>query len=167
MIFPYERFSAQTPVDAAESIISADKRILGHVTLYDLIMPDGVPLEIVHGIYVFFAADNRTSLYVGKVVSPQFIERIPSHLGLREGSWFNQFLRAHMNHSNASSLPEAARSAFHCHLVLLPTPHNLIKNLEKLLIVALKPKYNRAIPRANLLNAVLDTDTVSTALQRF
>lgn len=167
MIFPYTKFAEATVTEAVEMISAAEKRILGHVTLYDLIMPDGVPLEIVHGIYMFFAADNQTCLYVGKVVSPQFIERVPSHLGLRDGSWFNQFLRAHRAQTEADSLSAAAKDAFHCRLLLLPTPHELIANLEKLLIISMKPRYNRRIPRANLLNGILQTDSVASALLRF
>jgi hypothetical protein len=60
----------------------------GTVTMSDLVAGSAQDST---GLYFFFA--DSTWEYIGKASSRALIERIPSHLDLRSGSWFGTLLK--------------------------------------------------------------------------
>ncbi|HSH39494.1 MAG TPA: hypothetical protein VK993_11985 [Chthoniobacterales bacterium] len=95
-----------------------------------------------HGVYFYFAADSTTCLYVGKNSSQQFIERIPWHFAVSEGSWQNHFLDRYRTHHHSESLFEAAKAARDCYILLMPVPHELIGKAERFFRVFQQPRFN-------------------------
>ena len=127
--------------DLAGLLSAAPKKLLGEVRLFDLVLVGDSRLTHTHGIYCFYDRDGRTCLYVGKVEGPQFIERLPSHLSLSEGSWFNQFMRG-MKEEYAS-FERAALAARQCMLVIIPMPSQFVAPAERILIERLNPRLNK------------------------
>ena len=139
------------PIRQIEStLVSASKKKLKEVTLYDLLLNGECPLRYVHGVYVFYAEDGKRCLYVGKVEKPQFIERVPAHLAPGQGSWFNGFLRHHSNATTEGNLDKALLTTRDCHLMLILAPNDIARKLETVMIRELKPAYNRKRPKVNV-----------------
>ena len=131
-----------------EGIIrAANRKRLGDVTLFDLILNESEAHPHHHGVYLFTSSGGDQILYVGRVKSPQFIERLPSHFALGEDSWQNQFLKHHRKSIGVVSLREAAVAAADCELLLVLAPQGNATELEALLIHVLKPIYNKRLPK--------------------
>jgi hypothetical protein len=135
-------------------IKESDKKALEDVSLFDLILDGDQEQAHVHGVYMFFDPSGKKAVYIGKVQSPQFIERLPCHLAIGEGSWSNQFLKGHRNATSAGSLAETANSARKCKLLLLLASPGSAAKLEALCIKLFvndgHELYNKAKPRAGL-----------------
>ena len=140
--------------DLAGVLLVARKKRLGDVRLFDLILAADLPLASCHGIYCFYSCDPVTCLYVGKVESPQFIERLPSHLSLSDGSWFNQFMRG--IRSECASFEKAALIARECTLLLIPMPQEFVALAELVLIERLNPKFNKRRPKSGFASVAHD-----------
>lgn len=159
MILPFSSIEGSTIEQACSTIAAAKKKRLGDAKLFDFIMQDDSELPGLHGIYMFFDADSATCLYVGKNSSPQYIERIPWHFAVSEGSWQNHFLKYYRTHHQSPSLFEAAQGARNCHILLMPVPHELITKTEKFFRVFQKPLFNKLSASGRYLNSIpLDTN---------
>lgn len=143
--------------DLANTFEASPQKALEEVTLYDLILDGSAKLPHLHGVYFFYDSTGGTLLYVGRVKSPQFIERLPSHLALGEGSWSNQFLRTHREKTNAKTLEDAADSARGCQILLLLSPLQCAAKLEALCIRKLNPRYNKTKPKSGLPSVIEDS----------
>jgi len=143
VIVAFESIQYLTVEQACDAIRNQDKKRVDDLRVLDLIMQKDEALPFVHGLYMFFESDGKSCLYVGRVMSPQFIERVPAHFAISEASWSNQFLKTHKEHSNCASLNSAAVSAKDCQILILPMPHEFIDGAEKLFILFLKPRYNK------------------------
>lgn len=151
----YDDISGLGVSDLKEEIYSHERMRLSELTLFDLILDGAKANRYVHGVYFFFDPRIDQLLYVGKVQSPQFIERLPAHLAIGEGSWSNQFLKSHRKRIGVESLESAAIDAKECELLLLLAPPDFSNKIEALLIWALKPIYNRTRPKAGIdFNAI-------------
>jgi hypothetical protein len=165
MITQLDKLSPVPLSDLSNVLSKAKKKVLGEVRLFDLIVADNTPLACCHGIYCFYAPDGTTCLYVGKVEGPQFIERLPSHLSLSEGSWFNQFMRGLKDET--TSFAEAANVAKDCMLILIPIQSEFVKIAEKVLIERLNPKLNKRKSKSGYAGAVFDSISFGQVLQMF
>ena len=151
--------------EANKAISAAPKKLLRDIKLFDFIMQDGAEIPGVHGIYFYFAPDAETCLYVGKNSSQQFIERIPWHFAISEGSWQNHFLKYFRKHHNFGTLFEAAKDIGDCHILLMPIDAELIKNSEKFFRVFQKPQFNTLAAWGHLLNSVQLENNIKEAIQ--
>ena len=160
MKITFEDIQDLNVADLAERIAASEKKTLEDVTLFDLILDGDTEQKHVHGVYFFFDTAGEIPLYIGKVQSPQFIERLPCHLAVGEGSWSNQFLKSHRDKTKAASLSAAAVSARKCQILLLLAPPKFTPRLEALCIRQLKPTYNKTKPRSGLPNQIDDGTTI-------
>ncbi|WP_412987690.1 hypothetical protein [Pontimicrobium sp. IMCC45349] len=71
---------------------------LKNINLNNLVFHNNQPIFPGNGVYLF--RKGRQVVYVGKNDSLSFVERIPKHLDLRQGAWFNKMLQ----HTNANVL---------------------------------------------------------------
>lgn len=143
MILPFSSVEHLSIRDGCAAIVAAPKRRLADAKLFDFIMQEGAPLPGVHGVYFYFAADGTTCLFVGKNSSQQFIERIPWHFAVSDGSWQNHFLRYYRTHHHSESLFEAAKAAGDCYILLMPVlPHEVIGRAERFFRVFQQPRFN-------------------------
>lgn len=165
MILPFRSIEALSVSEACKAISAAPKKRLRDARLFDFIMQDSAELPGLHGIYFYFAPDNETCLYVGKNSSQQFIERIPWHFAVSEGSWQNHFLKYHRKHTNAESLFAAAKSAGDCHVLLMPVEDDLIAIAEKFFRVFQKPRFNTLASWCHLLDSVPPDRNVREAIK--
>lgn len=103
------------------------------------------------GIYVFHDAEFRP-LYVGKVSSRSFLERLSAHMdahghkGGADKGWFNTFHQRYEEHYGAYGLEAKREYLATCGLLLLRMPHGdaaAIERVEKALIHLHDPPLNR------------------------
>jgi hypothetical protein len=163
MIQSFAKLATTTLGDLGCVISMAPKKILSEVRLFDLILADGLPLESFHGIYCFYANDSVTCLYVGKVERPQFIERLPSHLSLSKGSWFNQFMRGVKE--GCPTFEQAAQIAKECTLLIIPMPQQFVRLAELILIERLNPGLNKKKHKSGYATAKYDLSVFGDILQ--
>lgn len=149
----------------ATTIIKCKKKALEEVTLFDLILDHDRAQKHLHGVYFFFDPSGEKPLYIGKVQSPQFIERLPCHLAIGEGSWSNQFLKSHRDKTNTGSLSSAAHNARNCQILLLLAPPEFAPRLESLCIRLLEPAYNKRNPKSGLPAQLDETASIRSLLQ--
>lgn len=167
MIVTFASIQCLTVAQACDVIRNQQKKRVNDLRIFDLIEQNDEALPFVHGLYMFFDSDGKSCLYVGRVMSPQFIERIPAHFAISEASWQNQFLKAHKEHNDCPSFRAAAVSAKDCQILILPMPHEFIVVGEKLFILFLKPKYNKRRPSADYYGKIPIDIAVSSAMQVF
>ena len=153
-----------TTKDAREFFCKHRKKILSKLSIFDLILQGDKPLPFVHGVYMFFSPED-ICLYVGRVMSPQFVERMPSHFAISEGSRFNQFLKAHQDHNGFATLEDAAISARDCKVLILPMEHGIINKMERLFILLLDPKYNKRKPNKRLYDKITSDMKITDAIK--
>ena len=84
----------------------------------------------------------------------QFIERIPWHFAIGEGSWQNHFLKYYKKHYQLDSLFEAAKGAADCHILLMPVDGDLITKAEKFFRIFQKPKFNSLRSAGRFIEAI-------------
>jgi len=166
LILPFTTIENLSVSEACKAIAAAPKKRLRDAKLFDFIMQDGAELPGLHGIYFYFAPDDRTCLYVGKNSSQQFIERIPWHFAVSEGSWQNHFLKYYRKHHNSNSLFNAAKAAGDCYILLVPIEDELITSAEKFFRVFQKPQFNTLASRRHLFNSVPTETNVREAITR-
>ncbi|GAK37945.1 GIY-YIG nuclease family protein [Bacteroides graminisolvens] len=99
------------------------------------------------GVYIFFD-EKDIPIYVGKSSSRSILERLASHFDTRSNAFFNNFLRKITEKDklniNDENLKDAYAKAINFNLVFLDYPSKeLIVSIEKQLIKALNPIYNR------------------------
>lgn len=141
---PFSEVSTLPAIDALEKIRISKRIRLGDLKLFDLILENGEPTSIWHGVYLFFSEEGEC-LYVGKNGSQNFIERIPWHFALHEKAWMNHLLKYLRRSKKLVSLGQAALAAKNCTLLLIPVEDKeweSIAPLEKFLRVFLEPKFN-------------------------
>lgn len=128
--------------DVLKAIAHASRAPLRDLKVFDLILDGDGPTDICHGVYAFFDPEG-ICLYVGKNSSQSFVERIPWHFALGEGSWMNHFLKYLKRDQSLTSLGGAAMAARNCELLLMPiAQYELIGAFEKFLRIFLMPKFN-------------------------
>ena len=164
MILPFDTLKSCKLAELSGLVTSTPKKRLDSLCLFDFILYQESELPFVHGIYAFFDTTGEKCLYVGRVLGPQFIERVPAHFAIGNGSRYNQFLRAHKESNDFLNLADAAISARSCQFLLMPMPHALIRRAEELLILLLAPNYNKRIPRNTLGSHDLPSTDFETAL---
>jgi hypothetical protein len=165
MILPFKSIEALSVAEAIKSITTAPKKQIRDIKLFDFIMQGGTEISGVHGIYFYFAPDGETCLYVGKNSSQQYIERIPWHFAISEGSWQNHFLKYFRKYYNYGTLFEAAKKIGDCHILLMPVDAELIKNSEKFFRVFQNPQFNTLAAWRHLLDSVPLECNVKEAIQ--
>lgn len=114
---------------------------------------------------MLFSQGGHQVLYVGRVQSPQFIERLPAHFALGEGSWQNQFLKHHRDTNSQETLEAAAVRAADCELLLILAPPHQAARLEALLIEVTLPTYNLKKPKAGLPSPIPRDSTLRDVLE--
>ncbi len=124
---------------------------LSTIKLSQLILANGKLIYPGIGVYVFKIGEEI--VYVGKVSSRSFIERIPSHFDLRQKAWMNSFLKYYAIQKlslrvNNRNLGKAAKKCFddRVRLILIgfgSRSKKSISNFESHLRKILQPKYNR------------------------
>lgn len=165
MTITLEALLPETVAGCAAAIRKAAKKRLADVTLFDLILGPEKPHPHHHGAYLVFSPGGDQLLYVGRVQGPQFIERLPAHFALGEGSWQNQFLKHHRNRTSAVSLANAAFGAGNCELLLVLSPPEHAAKLEALLIRAMLPAYNVSQPKSGLPSSISPDLTLQVILK--
>jgi hypothetical protein len=139
---PFSDISTLSIKDAIKRIQTADKIRLHDLKMFDLILDNGRPMAVCHGVYLYFSEENKC-LYVGKNESRSFIERIPDHFALHPGAWMNYFLRYLRDNRELASLEQAALVARNCTLLIIPVEEQeFIAPLERLLRADLEPEFN-------------------------
>ncbi len=166
MILPLSSVEHLSIRDGCAAIAAAPKRRLADVKLFDFIIQDGAPLPGVHGIYFYFAPDGTSCLYVGKNSSQQFIERIPWHFALSDGSWQNHFLKYYRTHNHSESLFEAAKAAGDCQILLMPVAHELVGKAERFFRVFQQPRFNTLSSGKRLTTAITSEMIVGQVVER-
>lgn len=140
----FSKISTLSAMDALEKIRTSKRIRLSDLKLFDLILENGEPTSIWHGVYLFFSEEGKC-LYVGKNGSQNFIERIPWHFALDEKAWMNHLLKYLRRSKKLVSLGQAALAAKNCTLLLIPVEDKewgSIAPLEKFLRVFLEPEFN-------------------------
>lgn len=158
MILPFSSIENLSIVDACNEIATNEKRALKDIKIVDLIIQKGGELESRHGVYFFFS-ENNECLYVGKISSQQFVERIPWHFALSEDSYGNHFLKYYKKLHGLVSIFEAANHALHCRLLVMPIVYTDITKIEKLFRVFSNPELN-GLRAANHIKSLIPTDTI-------
>ena len=165
MVVLPEEIEGLTIKEACEVFCEHKKKCLAELSIFDFIIQEDKPLPFVHGIYVFFSSEKNLCLYVGRVMSPQFVERIPAHFAVSEGSWSNQFLKAHREHNDLKTLEDAAVSAKSCKILIAPMEHEVIDKMERLFILFLKPKYNKRKPNKHYYDKITPEMKITDAIK--
>jgi hypothetical protein len=165
MVISIDQIRDKTVKEAAELIKARPRKRLGDLRIFDLILVDDKEHQHVHGVYFFFSGSGNCLLYVGRVQSPQFIERIPAHFAIGEGSWQNRFLKSHREEAGLGSLAAAAADSANCEILLLLAPPEFAAVLEALWIRQLKPKYNKRKPSMPFGGAFTPDWTINEILQ--
>ena len=111
---------------------------LKDLKISDLTFYNGNPILPSEGVYIFREGTNF--VYVGKVTSMSFTERIPKHFDTRTFAWFNRLLKIICEKKNEKeitdeNLIEASKFAFkNLNLILINfTKRERINSIEKLL----------------------------------
>ena len=164
MTLAVEEILPKTVEEACAMIKSVRRKRVADVTLFDLILNASGQHRHLHGVYFVFAAGGGSILYIGRVQSPQFIERFPAHFALGAGCWQNQFLRHHLTATGADDFATAAIRASDCELLLLLSPQCHAAKLEALLIRLLRPSYNKKQPKAGLPTVIPPDSTIQFVL---
>lgn len=135
---PFDSIKQRSAQYVLDVVIAASKKRVSDIRIYDLLYENDQPIST--GVYLFFAPDS-TLLYAGK--TQRFVERIPWHFALGEGSWMNHFLRYTREHKGVESLKEAADAAREDNLLLIPVNEwDLVQKLERFFRIFGKCKYN-------------------------
>jgi hypothetical protein len=143
MFLALESVQRMTVRQACDEITRAPRKSVSNLRLLDLLFdPEGtVPGQ--NGVYIFFS-ETGECLYVGKNSSQTFVERIPWHFAIGEGSYANHLLKKLRKVYQIQSLEECAKKASSFELLLIPIPvWENIKPLETLLRRAMHPKLNK------------------------
>lgn len=138
---------------SVESVISlvnsSNKKPLGEVTLYDLLINESTNEALRHGVYMYFN-DKNECLYVGMCSSSHFAHRIGGHFGMSPKYRMNTFLK------RAVEMLGLKEKKYEGYVEVLPIISNYglliinanrksksyISNLEKFFHIAYEPRLN-------------------------
>lgn len=119
----YENLESRSIRDVLKTINGIDGIKLSDLRVKDLSYQNGQVVIPGQGVYLF--REGKKVVYVGKVSSNSFTERIAKHFDVRNGAWFNRLLQL----INWYSLPQqldceyyidASKYAFqHLNLVMI------------------------------------------------
>ena len=127
-------------------IAKKKKKALSDLKLIDLIFDK----KSLIGVYILFD-NNDNPIYVGKTGSRAILERIASHLDLREDAFMNNFLCALTGKKKGKKNETATEKeilnvydfAINCKILFIQIPEKkLINRVEKVLLDQIKPKLN-------------------------
>ena len=142
MFLAFELIQGMTVSQARDEIMRAPRKRVSDLKVLDLAFEPGGNVPSQNGVYIFFS-EKGECLYVGKNSSQTFVERIPWHFALGEGSYANHLLKRLRKIYQIQSLEECAKRASTFELLLIPVPvWENIKPLENLLRKAMCPKLN-------------------------
>jgi len=139
-----------------ENLVNEIKEIegikLSDLKVRDLTYCNDKLIEPGQGVYVFKTEENKI-LYIGKVSSNSFTERIPKHFDIRPGAWFNGLIKnickKHLKKEvDEKSCREASKFVFeNGKLVLINTTgKSRIGKLESILKATAEP-LNQTSPK--------------------
>jgi hypothetical protein len=146
-LIEYQDISRLTLSEFKDLVEQTGGKTLNELRVKDLVFKGSVPILYGHGVYIF--RRSKKIIYVGKAGSKSFIERIPSHLDFRTTSWFNKLLKTIKDNEYPDSewtdevaISRSQEAFKELNLILINIKeHDLISDMEDLLIALLKP-YN-------------------------
>ncbi len=161
----YSEVENLTVTNLVSTVKEKKKKAIKSLLLTDLIFDN----KSLIGVYAFF--DNKNNaVYVGKTGSRAILERIASHLDLREGAFMNNFLCALAGKNkgdkkitaNNFDIESVYENAIEHKFVFIGIPDKaLINRVEKVLADKLKPTLNRLTK----VKAYKDTDKIKDLLK--
>jgi len=87
----YEKLSQLTINEFLKKIEATEGKVLRELKVSDLTYYNNAPIIPAEGVYIF--REDKKIIYVGKVTSMSFTERIPKHFDTRHKAWFNRLLK--------------------------------------------------------------------------
>ena len=134
------------------SIMEKVKSNIGFESIGSMTFGDALWSQEGMGIYIFYK-DDYAPLYIGKVASRSFLERISGHMdthvhkGGSHTGWFNTFQKRWVEHFDEGDI-QAKRNYLRdvsFNTLKMPTGNpELIKKIEKLMIHHYDPSLNRS-----------------------
>ena len=145
--FEWEEWSDWTPLDLMGNV----KSRIGFIPMGEMSFSDALWSQEGMGIYCFYR-DDFVPLYIGKVASRSFLERISGHLdththkGGSSTGWFNTFQQRWVEHfgdedkeAKSRYLKEVAFNTFQVPV----SKSSSIPQIEKVLLHSFSPALNR------------------------
>lgn len=142
--------------ETVKTIEESEKRRLGDLLLFDLLLHEEDETALRHGIYLFFD-ESDVCVYVGMCSSSHFAHRIGGHFGMSPKYGMNTFLRRAvkglgLNEKQYGDYVAAIEQLRGYSILLIDANkkgRRFIRSLEKLLHILLRPRLNfpKGIPK--------------------
>jgi len=145
--FAWDDWSSWT----VSTVMKNVENLLGFEPIGSMTFGDALWSQEGMGIYIFYK-DNYVPLYIGKVASRSFLERISGHMdthvhkGGSHTGWFNTFQKRWVDHFGHGDIEAKEKYLKHVSFNTLKMPTGnaeLIKKVEKLMIHHYDPLLNR------------------------
>jgi len=90
-LFHYHDIQKLSIAELSQTLWDTEGLPMKDCKISDLVFYQGEPIYSGNGVYLFRTKDEF--IYVGDCVARNFVERVPSHLDIRSGGWFNSLLK--------------------------------------------------------------------------